>query len=682
MADTVKSGLKSIKGIGPKKIERLHKLGIESLEDMLAYYPRDHECWAYVPAVGDICGEGNIMVRGIFKGAARTQRIRKNLTITRWRLEDTSGAIECVWYNQHYRAKQYESDTEYGVMGCVRQKPRRQIMNPKIVSLDKIKEDLKFLPVYPTGEGISQSDLRKLAEKALKRLDTVHETLPASIREGHGLWDIRDSLKQIHFPDDEASLDRAKRRIVFEEFFWYQLALASIRAHRQSAVRGPNCPLAKEDVEAFIAAMPFPLTGAQCRTIHEITDDMARTYPMNRLVHGDVGSGKTLIAAFCLYAAWKNGYQGAIMAPTEVLARQLAEVLARLLSSFGVRVAHLTGSRTAQEKAQVKEELVGGRIDVIAGTHALIQGDVTFQNLGMVVTDEQHRFGVRQRTVLKAKGGDVHMLVMSATPIPRTMALLFFGDLDVSILDELPKGRKPIKTYFVSQRYRERIYRFICERVMNGEQAYMICPLIEESGALEAEAAVSYYQMLKDGPLSHIEIGLLHGKMKAGEKDAVMRDFLQKKISVLVSTTVVEVGVDAPQATVMVIENAERFGLAQLHQLRGRVGRSTAQSYCILISDTENEDTKKRLHFLTQKNDGFAISEEDLKLRGPGDFFGTRQHGIPVFKMADPIGNIGTLKEAAQAARETAEGGSREDKTLIREAEKRMIAREKNILMN
>jgi len=674
--------IQSVKGIGPKKAKRLNKLGIYTLRDMLTYYPRGHESWAYVPSIRDIPPEGNVMVKGSFTGSPNTVRIRKGLTITRWTLADDSGSIECVWYNQPYRTKQYQSDMEYGILGAVGQKGRRQIVNPHIVPGNEIGTGAKYLPVYPSAEGVSQRDLRHLAKEAMKELASITETLPLSIRETYHLCGISEAVGQIHFPESAERLAPARRRIVFEEFFWYQLALARIRSDRQKNVTGPNCPVEKEDVEAFLAAMPFAPTGAQERTIGEIAADMAHTYPMNRLVHGDVGSGKTLIAAFCLYAAWKNGYQGAIMAPTEVLARQLYSVLTGLLKPFCIRTALLTGSHTDQEKSAIKEALASGQIDLIAGTHALIQEDVSFDRLGMVVTDEQHRFGVRQRSVLKAKGGDVHMLVMSATPIPRTMALLFFGDLDVSTLDEMPKGRKPIRTDLVDRRYRPRIYRFIRERAELGEQVYMICPLVTDSETLEAQSAVSYYETLREGPLVDIGIGLLHGRMKAEEKESVMRDFTEGRIRVLVSTTVVEVGVDAPNATVMLIENAERFGLSQLHQLRGRVGRGSRQSYCILISDTQNEDTKKRLRFLTTTSDGFAVSEEDLKLRGPGDFFGTRQHGIPAFDLADPIRHMGILKEAAKAAHAVAEGrDGAECEDMIKRALSKMADRER-ILMN
>lgn len=679
----VSSDIQSIKGIGPKKAEKLHRMGIVTLLDMLSFYPRGHESWTLAPSIRDIPREGNIMVKGAFAGSPGTLRIRKGLTITRWTLTDESGAIECVWYNQPYRAKQYQAEKVYGIMGCVGQKGRRQIVNPRIIPAKEVNTGTKYLPVYPLSEGVSQRDMRHLAQEAMRELDAIRETLPVTIREEYNLCDIREAVKQIHFPQSGENLDPARRRIVFEEFFWYQLALAQVRRHRQENVLGPNCPIEKEDVDAFLSAMPFTPTGAQVRTIGEIAADIAHTYPMNRLVHGDVGSGKTLIAAFCLYAAWKNGYQGAIMAPTEVLARQLHKVLTGLLKPFGIRTACLTGSHTLQEKAQIKDALASGDIDVIAGTHALIQEDVAFANLGMVVTDEQHRFGVRQRSVLKAKGGDVHMLVMSATPIPRTMALLFFGDLDVSTLDELPKGRKPIRTDLVDQRYRSRIYRFIRERVKCGEQAYMICPLVTESEALEAQAAVSYYEAINKGPLMDINIGLLHGKMKAAEKESAMRGFTEGSIQVLVSTTVVEVGVDAPDATVMVIENAERFGLSQLHQLRGRVGRGSRQSYCILISDTQNEDTQKRLKFLTETNDGFAVSEEDLKLRGPGDFFGTRQHGVPAFDLADPIRHMGILKEASHAAHDVVEGSYGDGcESMMEKALNQMEDREKRVLMN
>ena len=679
----ISSDIQSIKGIGPKKADKLHRLGIYTLRDMLSFYPRGHESWTLAPSIREIPRDGNIMVKGSFTGSPRTLRIRKGLTITTWNLADESGTIECVWYNQPYRTKQYQSEKEYGIMGCVGKKGRRQIQNPRIIPAEAVDTGTKYLPVYPSAEGVSQRDLRHLAQEAMKELDGIGETLPEAIREEHQLCGIREAVHQIHFPQNAETLAPARRRIVFEEFFWYQLALARIRSHRQNNVLGPNCPIEKEDVKAFIDAMPFAPTGAQVRTIDEIVGDMAHSYPMNRLVHGDVGSGKTLIAAFCLYAAWKNGYQGAIMAPTEVLARQLYQVLTGLLKPFGIRTAYLIGSQSAKEKEKIKEALGAGEIDVITGTHALIQEDVSFHNLGMVVTDEQHRFGVGQRSVLKAKGGDVHMLVMSATPIPRTMALLFFGDLDVSTLDELPKGRKPIRTDLVDQRYRPRIYQFIRERVQSGEQIYMICPLVEESDALEAQAAVSYYEILRDGPLADVRIGLLHGKMKPGEKESVMRDYTEGRIQVLVSTTVVEVGVDAPGATVMIIENAERFGLSQLHQLRGRVGRGSRQSYCILISDSQNEETKKRLKFLTQTCDGFAVSEEDLKLRGPGDFFGTRQHGIPAFDLADPIRHMGILKEAAKAAQAVAQGRyGKACGPMIERALERLEKRENKILMN
>ena len=509
----------------------------------------------------------------------------------------------------------------------------------------------RIVPIYPLTAGVSQLILSRSIRQGLTACaDILPDVLPDQVRREHQLCRIEYAYENIHFPESAEALDLARRRLAFEELFLFTIGLDRLRQRRE-VVHVPPC--GGVDMEPFYSALPFTLTDAQRRCVEEALADMRSGTPMNRLVQGDVGSGKTMVAAACVYFCVKNGRQAALMAPTEILAQQHYHGLAPLLENLGIRCALLTGSTSAKTKKSIAAQLESGEIDFAIGTHALITGSVVYQNLGLVVTDEQHRFGVAQRADLAAKGDHPHILVMSATPIPRTLALILYGDLDVSVIDQLPPGRQPVETFAVTSRYHQRVYNFIRKLVGEGRQAYIVCPMVEENEELpdERKAVTEYARKLQAEVFPDLKVAFVHGKMKPKEKDAVMAAFAAHETDILVSTTVIEVGVDVPNAAVMVIENAERFGLSQLHQLRGRVGRGKHQSYCILISDNQNEETRQRLKVMTKTSDGFKIAEEDLRLRGPGDFFGQRQHGLPGLKVADLGCDTKLLQEAQEAAR-------------------------------
>ncbi|NLO83455.1 MAG: ATP-dependent DNA helicase RecG [Clostridiales bacterium] len=646
--EALKQSVQYVKGVGPKRAMRLNKLGIKTLQDVLYYFPRDYETWQGIKKVRDAVSGEEASFVVTFDGRANNQKPRKGLTLTTWRCRDETGYIWCVWFNQPYRARLYSNAKTYFVRGKVVAKyGMLQLHNPIVEEyLPSVHDVHKILPVYPLTEGISQKDLRNITASVLKRVEgRLHDEFPASVRKMFGLVEKNYALRHIHFPQTVQSLKAARRRLVFEELFYIKMALSVIRQKNHMEQRGLVFEWDQFRLDKFIYDLPFQLTNAQKRVVDEVLQDLKSGRVMNRLIQGDVGSGKTVIAAVGMYCAALSGYQSAMMAPTEILARQHFNSLKGLFENTDVKVECLVGGLKNAEKEQIKARLASGDIDMLIGTHAVIQDEVIFKKLGLVVTDEQHRFGVRQRAALKEKGQSPHMMVMSATPIPRTLALMLYGDLDVSIIDELPPGRKPVKTYHVPPSMKSRVLDFVKRQVAEGRQAYMVCPLVEESDAIDSQSAVELFESLRNGELANLRLGLLHGRMKPQEKERTMEAFAAGQVDVLISTTVIEVGVNVPNATLMVIENAERFGLAQLHQLRGRVGRGEHQAYCILIADAKTREVYERMKIMTKTNDGFEIAEKDLKLRGPGDFLGVKQHGLPEFKIVNLVRDMEILKE-------------------------------------
>ena len=650
MTVTPDTPLTQFPGVGEVRVKKLSHLGLNTAGDLLTYYPRDYEDRRQVYAIRQAPEGVRVCVRAMVAQHPRLSRVRKGLDLVQVPVVDQGGTLHLTFFNQSYVERALLPGEDYVFYGQVeRQGNRLSMTNPVFERADRQDVTGRIVPVYPLTAGISGHLLAGLVRQALPCARGLADTLPQSIRQAHHLAAAEFALTAIHFPPDDRALDLARRRLAFEELFLFTIGLERLRSRRE-VVHVPPC--GGVDMELFYRALPFTLTDAQRRCVEEALADMRSGTPMNRLCQGDVGSGKTMVAAACVYFMVKNGRQAALMAPTEILAQQHYQGLAPLLENLGIRCALLTGSTTAKTKRSITQQLESGEIDFAIGTHALITGSVAYRDLGLVVTDEQHRFGVAQRAELAAKGDHPHILVMSATPIPRTLALILYGDLDVSIIDQLPPGRQPVQTFAVTGGYHQRVYRFIRKLVGEGRQAYIVCPMVEENDQLpdERKAVTEYAKKLQSEVFPDLKVAFVHGKMKPKEKDAVMAAFAAHETDILVSTTVIEVGVDVPNAAVMVIENAERFGLSQLHQLRGRVGRGKHQSYCILISDNRNEETRQRLKVMTKTTDGFQIAEEDLRLRGPGDFFGARQHGLPGLKVADLGCDTQLLQEARQAA--------------------------------
>ena len=699
--------LTALPGVGPARARSLEKLGLRTVGDLLGYYPRDYEDRTKRYAIAQAPADTPVCVSAMVAETPRLSRIRKGLELTRVKVVDGSAAMTLTFFNQSYVRDALVPGQEYIFYGRVEgDRGGRQMTNPVFEREDRARFTGRILPVYPLTAGVSNNLLAGLAQRAVEECACqVAETLPADLLEAHDLAPAEFSCRSIHFPQDFDALARAKRRLVFEELFTLSAGLALLR-QRRSGGEGPAFPAC--DPADFYALLPFAPTEAQRRTISECAADLASGRPMNRLVQGDVGSGKTAVAAACAWMAFRSGWQAAMMAPTEILAEQHCRSLSALLAPAGMRVGLLTGSMRAGEKKRVYAALEAGEIDFVVGTHALLSGPVAFRRLGLVVADEQHRFGVEQRAALAAKAntpdcppeagrrlcgegrgdsvspaangmdgvptaacrcGEVeqraalaakgekkirpHVLVMSATPIPRTLALIIYGDLDVSVIDQLPPGRLPVKTVLVGESKRQRMYGFVREQIRQGRQAYIVCPAIEtdpESAAADLKRVVEYAEGLQKQVFPDLRVGLVHGRMKAKDKEAAMAAFARGETHILVSTTVVEVGVDVANATLMIVENADRYGLSQLHQLRGRVGRGEHQSWCVLVSDNRSPETRARLKVLVDTVDGFRIAEEDLKLRGPGDFFGRRQHGLPALRMADLNTDTRVLKEARDAA--------------------------------
>ena len=643
--------IRYIKGIGETRAKALHKLGVATLGDLLSYFPRRWEDRTLTRPIRELPVGEYACVRAMLAGDPTASRIAGGRTLVKVRAVDDSGALDVAFFNQEYRRTSLHKGETYIFYGKVEgDLLRRRMTNPLLEPEGRQLLTGRIMPVYPLTAGVTQTMLAKAMRQGLDACEgLLPDVLPDDVRQAHHLCYTGYAYENIHFPSSPEALDIARRRLVFEELFLLSCGLQLLRS-RRGTERGPACE--NVALTPFYDALPFALTNAQRRAIEQAVTDMTSGRSMNRLCQGDVGSGKTMVAAACVWFAAQSGWQSALMAPTEILARQHYENLAPLFARFGLRCALLTGSTRAKERREILAGLADGSIDLCIGTHALLTEDVQYARLGLVITDEQHRFGVGQRAALSKKAASPHILVLSATPIPRTLALIIYGDLDVSVIDELPPGRQRVDTFAVNESYRQRLNGFIRRQVAQGHQVFIVCPLIAEDDQLpdERKAVAAYADKLRREVFPDLRIAVLHGRMKAREKEAVMAAFAAGESDILVSTTVVEVGVDVPNASLMVVENAERFGLSQLHQLRGRVGRGSAKSWCILLSDSENEDTRRRLRVLTETNDGFKISEEDLKLRGPGDFFGQRQHGLPTLKAADLSCDMRLLDEAQTAA--------------------------------
>ena len=657
MALRLADRLDTLPGIGPARARGLEKLGLVTVEDLLRCYPRSYEDRRKFSTVAAAPVDIPVCLELLVAEPPRLSRIRKGLELVKARLVDDTGSLTATFFNQTYMKDALRPGETYIVYGKVEGPPgRRQMTNPVCERSDRVRFTGCILPVYALTHGISNNLLAGLARRCVDECaGQLEEVLPGPLRREHALAAAEFACRSIHFPRDEEALELARRRLIFEELFYLTCGMALLRTRRDEAA---GVPFAIPPVEEFLALLPFPLTGAQRRVMDEIAADVSAGPPMNRLVQGDVGSGKTMVAAYGAWLAAKNGRQCALMAPTELLAEQHFRSLAPLLEQASLRVGLLTGAVKGRARKELLAALAAGELDLLIGTHALLSEGVDYADLGLVITDEQHRFGVAQRAALSAKARrPPHVLVLSATPIPRTLSLVIYGDLDVSVIDELPPGRTPVQTFVVGEDKRQRMYGFVRKLVGEGRQAYIVCPAVEEGEDEGAglKAAASYARSLQTEVFPDLRVGLVHGKMKPREKDAVMTAFAGGELDVLVSTTVIEVGVDVPNAALMVVENADRFGLSQLHQLRGRVGRGKHQSYCVLVTSTRNPDSRARLKVLTKTTDGFQIAEEDLKLRGPGDFFGQRQHGLPQLRIADLAGDMRALKEAQLAARELLE---------------------------
>ena len=641
--------IETLKGIGEKTAKLFEKVGIRTIDDLLHYYPRGYDTYGEPKAIGELSEDETGTVEGFLKSGATGVHVN-GLSIVQATISDMTGKLRLVWYHMPYLKNTLRPDSHFIFRGrVIRKKNGLTMEQPQMFNPEAYEELLSSMrPVYAQTKGLGNKMITSAVEQALAFRTLERDYLPAGLRIANELAEYNFAIEHIHFPSNEEELKFARKRLVYDEFFFFLLAVRHLKEKRQN-VQSPFHMEKQDECRKLLADLPYRLTNAQLRTLEEVLRDLKSGSVMNRLIQGDVGSGKTIIAVLALLAACENGYQGALMVPTEVLARQHFESVTELFEKHGVdkKVILLTGSMTAKEKRIAYEKVASHEADIIIGTHALIQEKIVYDNLALVITDEQHRFGVAQREMFGNKGQMPHVLVMSATPIPRTLAIILYGDLDISVIDELPANRLPIKNCVVDKSYRPRAYRFIENEVKNGRQAYVICPMVEESEMIDAENVLDYTKILRQN-LPGIRVEYLHGKMKGKEKNKIMEEFAAGEIQVLVSTTVIEVGVNVPNATVMMIENAERFGLAQLHQLRGRVGRGDKQSYCIMVNASGNKEKNRRLDVLNKSNDGFYIASEDLKLRGPGDIFGIRQSGDLEFQLADIYTDAVTLKKVSE----------------------------------
>ena len=638
-----------LKGIGPTKAKQFANLNILTLRDLICHFPRGYEDRTRLITIDQLEVDTPACFKAMVMNHPRTSHIRKGLDLTRMQVADHTGRLNVTFFNSRFAAESLQYGKEYIFYGAISGDYSGYSMtNPVFESLDSAPVTTRrVLPIYPLTAGLSNASVLKAVQQALAICDPPAEILPEWVRQKYGILPADRAYQAIHQPASMTEAEMAKKRLIFEEFFVFSAGLALMRSARNAKTATPYQNL---NMTPFYASLPFHLTGAQQNAIDEILRDFSSGAPMNRLIQGDVGSGKTMVAAAAAYCAVKNHKQAALMAPTEILAEQHYQSLQKLFAPMGIRTALLTGSMTVKQKREIREAIAIGEVDLAIGTHALLTDATTFADLGLVIADEQHRFGVGQRAKLAAKGNDPHLLVMSATPIPRTLALLMYGDLEVSIIGELPPGREPVDTFLVGESYRPRINAFIRKQVAEGHQCFVVCPAVEENEELGVKSATVWADTLQQTVFPDLRIALIHGQMKGSEKEAVMASFARREADVLVATTVIEVGVDVPNATLMVIEDADRFGLSQLHQLRGRVGRGGNKSYCILTSHNRNPETLQRLKALCKTTDGFKIAEEDLQLRGPGDFFGQRQSGLPTFRVASLSMDLQTLKDAQAAS--------------------------------
>ena len=649
-----------LKGVGEAKAKLFANLNIFTLGDLICHFPRGYEDRTKLVTISELSPDVPACFRATVMNNPRTAHIRKGLDMTKVQLADTTGRLNVTFFNNRFAAGQLEYGREYIFYGAVSGDfVGYNMTNPVFENPDSPGlTTRRVLPIYPLTAGLTNAVVGKAVLQALAVCDPPAEILPEAVRAEYGILPAEEAYHAIHQPRDMEQAAQAKKRLIFEEFFVFSAGLSLMRSSRAEK----KCtPYHNFNMKPFYGSLPFSLTGAQSRAVEEILSDFRSGKPMNRLVQGDVGSGKTMVAAAAAYCAAGNGAQTALMAPTEILAEQHYASLSKLFAPLGITVDLLTGSMTVRQKREARERLASGETQVVVGTHALLTDATRFLRLGLVIADEQHRFGVAQRSKLSEKGEDPHLLVMSATPIPRTLALLMYGDLDVSILDELPPGRQTVETFLVGESYRARINAFIRKQVAEGHQCFVVCPAVEENQELGVKAASAWAETLQQTVFPDLRIALLHGQMKGAEKEAAMAAFARGEADVMVATTVIEVGVDVPNATLMVIEDADRFGLSQLHQLRGRVGRGKAKSYCILTSHNRNPETLQRLKALCKTNDGFRIAEEDLKLRGPGDFFGSRQSGLPAFRVGDLSCDLATLKQAQTASAQWIDAHGTED---------------------
>ena len=643
--------VKYVKTVGPNRVQLLNKLNIYTLKDLIEYYPRDYEDRSKPKNLYECTDGEEVLIEAMAAGRI-TEMHKGRMTISRLIVKDQTGTCYITWFNQGYLRDKFQPGRMYRFFGKISNKNGRLEMNsPVYDEIDQSKNTGKIIPIYPLTYELKQNTLRKIIENGLAEVKgKLTETLPEYILKENNLWDINNTIERIHFPIEFSDFNKARERLVFEELLTTQLALLKLKNNYEHETDGIQF---SKDVymSDVINILPFKLTKAQLRVLEEIDRDMESNKPMNMLLQGDVGSGKTVVAMIAAYKAVKSGYQATIMAPTAILASQHLESFQGILEELGIKTELLISSVTKKKKSEILEKLQSGEIDILIGTHAILEENVVFKNLGLVVTDEQHRFGVKQRGTIASKGQNPDVIAMSATPIPRTLALILYGDLDISIIDELPPNRKKIETYAVRKNMEERVNNFIRKQITEGRQAYIVCPLVEENEDMEGlQSVIELAEKYQKETFSEYKVAYLHGKMKPKEKDEIMERFKNGEIQILIATTVIEVGVNVPNSSIMVVENAERFGLAQLHQLRGRVGRGEYQSYCILKYEGNSETIKQRMKVMCDTNDGFIISEKDLELRGSGDFFGTEQHGLPEFKIANLFEDIAVLKKVQRLA--------------------------------